>query len=131
MLLGLAANQPAQSLETLDRVGVLKLFEYKEVSGSIGLKKPDPRLLLHSCAGLGVAPSEAIMVGDRIDNDIVPARMLGMVAIRFESGRHAKQKPRSWNEVPHADVHTVDQLGEAIRSFVVNPPNASGDNGPE
>jgi putative hydrolase of the HAD superfamily len=127
LLLGLAANQPSRSLENMDRAGILQYFQYQEVSGSTGLYKPDPRLLLHSCEGLGVEPQEAIMVGDRIDNDIVPARMLGMTAIRFVSGRHANQQPRSWNEKPHADVHTVYALGEAIQRFVTNPPTNQGD----
>ncbi|MBC8453356.1 MAG: HAD family hydrolase [Chloroflexi bacterium] len=131
LLGGLAANQPTESLENMDRHGILKYFTYREVSGSIKLRKPDPRLLLHACAGLGVEVYEAIMVGDRIDNDIVPARMLGMAAIRFVSGRHAGQQPRSWNEVPHADVHTVEELRAAIKQFVTSPPNVSGDDGPE
>ena len=131
LLLGLAANQPTIALENMERHGMLKHFVYKEVSGSINLRKPDPRLLLHSCKGLGVEPQEAIMVGDRIDNDIVPARMLGMAAIRFVSGRHSEQQPRSWNEAPHAEVRSVEELGEVIRRFVANPPNISGDDGPE
>ncbi|MEE8045616.1 MAG: HAD family hydrolase [Dehalococcoidia bacterium] len=131
LLLGLAANQPSRSLENMERAGILRYFQYQEVSGSTGLYKPDPRLLLHSCEGLGVRPEEAIMVGDRIDNDIVPARMLGMTAIRFVSGRHSEQQPRSWNEAPHADVHTVEELGVAIRQLVVNPANSIGDVDPE
>ncbi|HIF72636.1 MAG TPA: HAD family hydrolase [Dehalococcoidia bacterium] len=131
LLLGLAANQPTVAVENMDRLGILKYFKYQEVSGSIKLRKPDPRLLLHSCEGLGVEPHEAIMVGDRIDCDIVPARMLGMAAIRFVSGRHSNQKPRSWNEAPHADVHTVEELEATISQFVANPPNATGDDGPE
>jgi HAD superfamily hydrolase (TIGR01549 family) len=131
LLLGLAANQPTAALENMERHGILKYFTYNEVSGSIQLRKPDPRLLLHSCEGLGVEPQEAIMVGDRIDNDIVPARSLGMATIRFVSGRHSDQKARSWNELPHADVRTVEELGQTIRKFVVNPPNTSGDDSPE
>ena len=131
LLLGLAANQPTVALENMEQLGILKYFTYREVSGSIKLRKPDPRLLLHSCEGLGVKPQEAVMVGDRIDNDIVPARMLGMSTIRFVSGRHSDQQPRSWNEKPHADVRTVEELGVTIRRFVANPPNVDGDNGPE
>ena len=131
LLLGLAANPPKVALENMDRLGILEFFNYQEVSGSINLRKPDPRLLLHACEGLGAEPSEAIMVGDRIDNDIVPARMLGMTAIRFVSGRHSSQRPRSWNETPHADVRSVDELGSVIRRFVQSPPDTSGDDGPE
>ena len=131
LLLGLAANQPKIALENMDRLGILEYFNYREVSGSINLRKPDPRLLLHACETLGVEPSEAIMIGDRIDNDVVPARMLGMTAIRFVSGRHRTQQPRSWNEAPHANVRSVDELGSTIRKFVQSPPNTSGDDGPE
>jgi len=131
LLLGLAANQPSSTLNKLERVGILRYFEYREVSDSTGLYKPDPRLLLHSCEGLGVLPEEAIMVGDRIDNDIVPAKMLGMGAIRFVSGRHAAQRPRSWAEAPHADVHSVEELGRTIRRFVANPPDTPEDEAPE
>jgi len=131
ILLGLAANQPTTALDNMEQQGILKYFQYREVSGSINLRKPDPRLLLHSCEGLGVGPQEAIMVGDRIDNDIVPARMLGMATIRFVSGRHCQQQPRSWNEAPHADVYSVEELGQTIRRFVAAPPNTSGDDGPE
>ncbi|MDE0592385.1 MAG: HAD family hydrolase [Dehalococcoidia bacterium] len=131
MLLGLAANQPVDTVTKMERLGIAQYFTYREVSGSINLRKPDPRLLLHACKGLGVEQQEVIMIGDRIDNDIVPARMLGMAAIRFVSGRHSEQQPRSWHEAPHADVHSVKDLGNAIRRFVANPPNVYGDNGPE
>ena len=60
------------------------------------------------------------MVGDRIDNDIVPARAFGMRAIRFVTGRHSEQQPRSWREVPDADVHSVAELDEVIHQLVEN-----------
>ena len=40
----------------------------------VGARKPDPKLLLHLCALAGVAPAEALMVGDsRIDLDAAQA----------------------------------------------------------
>ncbi|HAE33835.1 MAG TPA: hypothetical protein DCF86_08300 [Dehalococcoidia bacterium] len=127
-LLGLAANQPAGSLKIMENLGILQYFKYKEVSGSTGLRKPDPRLLLESCKGLGVSPQEAIMVGDRIDNDIVPAKTLGMIAIRLISGRHANQHPRSGYERPDADVHDAEELEQIIRHLIAHPPKASNNN---
>ena len=127
-LLGLAANQPAASLKIMEDLGILQYFKYKEVSGSTGLRKPDPRLLLESCKGLGVSPQESIMVGDRIDNDIVPAKTLGMIAIRLISGRHANQQARSGYERPDADVHNVEELEQMIRHLVAHPPKTSNNN---
>ena len=62
----------------------------------------------------GVPPAECILVGDRIDIDIGPARALGMATIRFRTGRHRRQKPRSSAETPDVDVTDVAELEAAI-----------------
>ena len=41
--LALAGNAPADITEVLDDLGVLRWFRHREVSGSIGVKKPDER----------------------------------------------------------------------------------------
>jgi len=58
------------------------------------------------------------MVGDRIDNDITPARTLGMRTVLFRTGRHAAQQPRAWDEVPDADVRSVGELRSALEAIV-------------
>jgi HAD superfamily hydrolase (TIGR01549 family) len=112
--LGLVANQPAAVLADLQAAGIAGVFGDLSVSGMTGLRKPDPRLFLQACTALSVEPADCIMVGDRIDNDIAPARLLGMAAIRFRTGRHAGQRPRSWLEVPDAEVVDVAGLARAI-----------------
>ena len=84
----------------LEAHGIAKYFESQAVSGTHGFYKPDVRLFLHACEALGVAPEECIMVGDRIDCDIVPAKQLGMRTVRLRTGRHASQEPRSEDERP-------------------------------
>jgi ribonucleotide monophosphatase NagD (HAD superfamily) len=55
------------------------------------------------------------MVGDRIDNDVVPGKLLGMRTVLFRTGRHRGQQPRSWEEErPDAEVHDVAGLTFAI-----------------
>jgi len=118
LLLGLAANQPLMALERLDAAGVGRCFHYREVSGSHGLFKPDPRLFLRACEGLRVKPEQCIMVGDRIDNDVVPARLLGMRTVLFRTGRHAGQQPRSWDEIPDREVLDVEGLHAALEELI-------------
>jgi 8-oxo-dGTP diphosphatase/putative hydrolase of the HAD superfamily len=65
-----------------------------------------------------VDPTECILIGDRIDCDIVPARLLGMHTILFRTGRHIDQQPRSADELPHAEVASVDELGAAIEEIL-------------
>lgn len=117
-LLGLAANQPARIISALDAHGVGHLFAHREVSGHHGYHKPDVRLFLRACEDLGVEPGDCVMVGDRIDNDIVPARLLGMRTVLFRTGRHSRQQPRSPAEIPDAEVHDVESLKAAIDALL-------------
>ena len=112
--LGLAANQPPAVIEQLEACGIARYFTYQGVSGTHGLRKPDPRLFVHACDALAVTPQQCVMVGDRIDNDIVPARVLGMRTVLFRTGRHIDQQPRSWEECPDVEVHSVDELSAAL-----------------
>ena len=114
VLLGLAANQPPSTIERLDSAGVGHFFTHRKVSATIGFSKPDPRLFLEACAYLQVDPASCLMVGDRIDNDIAPAKALGMRTVLFRTGRHRLQMPRSAQEVPDADVASVEELDAAI-----------------
>jgi putative hydrolase of the HAD superfamily len=45
-----------------------------------GRKKPDPASIAHALDELGVAPEEAILVGDSLIRDIQPAKELGMIS---------------------------------------------------
>lgn len=117
--LGLAANQPAKALRLLSEIGIGHYFGNPGVSAVYGLRKPDVRLFLRACEDLEADPSECIMVGDRIDNDIVPAKLLGMRTVRIKAGRHRDQRPRSWDETPDAEVEDADGILSAIEKILV------------
>lgn len=117
LLLGLAANQPHETLARLDAAGIGHWFTHREVSGTHGFRKPDVRLFLRCCEDLGVAPGECVMVGDRIDNDIAPAASLGMRTVLFRAGRHAAQQPRCADEVPDAEVSDCAGLRLALETL--------------
>jgi putative hydrolase of the HAD superfamily len=120
--LGLAANQPARVLVDLDRHGIGHYFESQAISAIYGFRKPDVRLFLRACDDLEVLPHECVMVGDRVDNDIVPARSLGMRTVLLRTGRHIAQQPRSWDERPDVEVHSTAELLPAILSLVDGTP---------
>jgi putative hydrolase of the HAD superfamily len=116
--LGIVANQPEAVRERLMRAGIGDLFAYQGLSGFTGFSKPDPRAFEAAAEALGVTPADCIMVGDRIDNDIVPAKALGMAAILLRGGRHRRQKPRSSAEEPNAVVTDVLELEAAIDALL-------------
>jgi len=52
--------------------------DFVGITGELGHWKPEPEAFLAVLRRLGVAPQDALMVGDSIDFDIVPAKALGM-----------------------------------------------------
>jgi putative hydrolase of the HAD superfamily len=116
--LGIVANQPQAARERLVRAGIGELFEYQGLSGLTGFSKPDPRAFEAAAEALGTTPANCIMVGDRIDNDIVPAKALGMAAILLRVGRHRRQKPRTPVEEPDVVVSDVLELEAAITTLL-------------
>jgi putative hydrolase of the HAD superfamily len=104
--LGLVADRPGHLREPLERAGIVDLFEH------LGPSTVD------AAKALGAAATECIMVGDRLDRDIAPARALGMATIRFRTGRHRRQKPRSPAETPDAEAADVPELEAAIRALL-------------
>jgi HAD superfamily hydrolase (TIGR01549 family) len=76
--LGLIANQGAECRAHLAALGWLERFEVVAFSEEQGEFKPGPGLFQYALVSAGVPPEEALMVGDRLDNDIAPAAALGM-----------------------------------------------------
>ncbi len=83
VLLGIASNAQPYTLRELAECGVdLGWFERELCVWSFecGFSKPDPhvfRMLTARLAHRGIAPGEVLMVGDREDNDLRPARAAG------------------------------------------------------
>ena len=81
------------------------------------IQKPDPEVFLNAAAALAVSPDECLVIGDRVDADVVPAKLLGMATVLFRTGRHARQQPRTWEETPDYEVETVTELAQVLREF--------------
>ena len=64
--------------------GWLAHFNHHTWSCELGMVKPDPRIYLHTCEKLGVAPGEAIFLDDKPEN-IEAAAKVGIHAILFKN----------------------------------------------
>lgn len=84
--LGIIANQPLGSVERLEKYGLGGLFDAIFPSADVGINKPDTRLYLHALSCVDCDASRAVMVGDRLDNDIAPAADVGMRTVRVLRG---------------------------------------------
>jgi 5'-nucleotidase len=76
--LGIIANQVVECRGSLERRGLMPYFDVVTISEERGLQKPDAALFQWALDCEGIRPDEAVMVGDRHDNDVVPAAGLGM-----------------------------------------------------
>ncbi len=89
ILLGIASNAQAYTLRELADNGVdLRWFEPELCVWSFesGFSKPNPhvfRMLSARLAHRGIAAHEVLMIGDREDNDVVPARAAGWKTFWF------------------------------------------------
>lgn len=75
----------------LHTIGLAHHFSYSLSAGAHGSAKPDPGIFLAACAAMGVAPADAVYVGDDILLDVQGAQRAGLRAVwlnRTGSTRH-------------------------------------------
>ena len=92
--IGVIANQPAGTEERLTKWRLTPFISICLSSTEVGLEKPDPAIFQLALSQSGCKPSQAVMIGDRLDNDIRPARLLGWKTIRIAQGFARFQSPR-------------------------------------
>jgi HAD superfamily hydrolase (TIGR01549 family) len=79
--LGIIANQPPLAVTELKKYRLERYFKHIVISDMVGYHKPDPKIFQHAVELTGAKPEQCLMVGDRIDNDVRPAKMVGMRAV--------------------------------------------------
>ena len=115
--LGILANQPSAVKDAIRRDGLDGAFEVWGVSDDVGFSKPDPRLFAHVLDVAGVAPGASVMVGDRLDYDVRPAKSCGMRAVWMLRGE-APDDPTS-EQLAEADaaVRDLTELPAALEAL--------------
>ena len=87
--LGIIANQTPGLNERLRQWQILSFFDVIAASADCGFSKPDPEIVRYALRNAGCRPENAVMIGDRIDNDLLPAKALGMRTVRILTGPSA------------------------------------------
>jgi HAD superfamily hydrolase (TIGR01662 family) len=116
--LGIAANQPAAAADVVRAFGIP--LELVGMSAAWGLHKPDPRFFERIARELELRPAEIAYVGDRLDNDVRPARAAGMTAVFVRRGPWGWiQAGRDRPPEAHIVVESLAELPAAIAAFRV------------
>ena len=123
--LGVIANQSVSSSERLMQWGFMPFVATCLCSFELGLEKPDPAIFTLALERAGCAPAEAVMIGDRLDYDIRPARLLGWRTIRVAQGFAQFQSPRDiWDE-PDLTTGSVAEVTPALVDRLTGPADDS------
>lgn len=84
--LGIIANQSPGTKERLSNWGILKYFDIILASAEEGIAKPDMEIFRRALTSANCLPANAVMIGDRLDNDITPAKKVGMKTVWIKQG---------------------------------------------
>ncbi len=112
--LGVIANQSLGTADRLQSWGILDYFDVIMSSAEEGIAKPSPKIFLRALERAGCSAENAAMIGDRLDNDIAPAKALGMMTVWVKQGFSAYSSPREKNETPD---FTIDRISELENIF--------------
>lgn len=108
--IGIIANQSMGTEERLMQHGILKYIHLVVASAEEGVAKPDRRIFEIALERSNCEPTNAIMIGDRIDNDIVPAKQMGMKTIWIKRGFGQYWNMKQEMEKPDFVVNNLTEI---------------------
>jgi HAD superfamily hydrolase (TIGR01509 family) len=93
--LGVVSNSDGRVEQALAEAGLREYFDVVIDSSLAGIEKPDPAIFLAALAALGVAPEEALYVGDLYEVDVVGARAAGIEAVLLSAADSPRRPCRT------------------------------------
>ena len=108
--IGIIANQPLGTADRMEKMGLAPYLDRIISSAEEGLAKPDPAIFRLALERAGCRPEQAVMIGDRLDNDIAPAKQLGMKTIWVRQGFGGLSTPRTPQETPDFTVESLAEI---------------------
>jgi HAD superfamily hydrolase (TIGR01549 family) len=97
--------------------GFADLVSVWTISAEVGVEKPDPAIFAHTLGEAGVEPGRAVMVGDRLDRDVAPAKALGMRTVWVLRNEAPDDPTPEQRSIPDAVVRTLDEVPAAIAGW--------------
>lgn len=113
--LGIIANQNSGLEQRLNAWGLLKYFKVIVSSSEVGVSKPNKLIFEKALELSKCLPQESIMVGDRIDNDIFPAKLLGMKTIWIKKGLSIYQDLEGKKDIVDLVINDLIELTRVFK----------------
>lgn len=115
--LGIISNNSSGSASLLTQHGLDKYFEIVCLSEKTGFRKPDLKIFQKALEESKSEIDDCIMIGDRLDIDILPANELGMVTVRTLDSLYKIQTPIIQNEQPKFTIRSLNELPQLLTSI--------------
>lgn len=124
--LAVIGNQPAGRSEELRKLGVPA--DVFAMSDEMGIAKPKPEFFAEALNRIGAPePGSVAYVGDRVDNDVIPATAAGMRAVWVRRGPWGFIEPPQGGVQPALTVNSLTELAERIGDAWSSSPAAEGE----
>ena len=108
--LGIIANQSAGTQDRINNWGIGQYFDVVVASAEAGCAKPDLEIFTMALEKAKCEPAQAFMVGDRLDNDIYPAKKLGMKTVWVRQGYAKYQCVDDESKRPDYVVDSIEEI---------------------
>jgi HAD superfamily hydrolase (TIGR01662 family) len=115
--LGVLANQRTWIRKAMARDGIDRYFDVWAVSEEVGVEKPEPGIFEHALRRAGAAAGRCAMVGDRLDNDVEPARRHGMKGVWLLRGEAPDEPTAAQLSLADAAVRSLGELPAALKDL--------------
>lgn len=112
--LGIIANQAEGISERLESFGIKKYFSLIISSWDYQVSKPDVKIFEIALEKAGCNPCESVMIGDRLDNDIYPAKSIGMKTIWIKQGFGGMQNILDEKYCPDEQINSLLELMKVL-----------------
>lgn len=92
--IGMISNLASPYTSAFFSLGLDKLVDHYVFSCDIGMIKPNPKIYVYELQALCVQPNEAVMVGDKIPQDVLGPKETGIRAVLLDRENQKQYTPK-------------------------------------
>ncbi len=108
--LGLVSNFYGNIEAVLAEFNLRQFFSAVVESATVGIRKPDPRLLALCMERMKAKPQETIVIGDHLTKDIAPAKKLGCTAVWIKGEPWSDEHDKFKEVAPDRIISRLSEL---------------------
>lgn len=110
--LALLTNWDRRCRDLVDNLGISDYFDELFISSEVGKEKPAPAFFMEPVKHFDTTPKRSLMVGNQPEEDLEPARDIGMDTMLIVEGDGSSPAGHLWPTVAHSWLDVSNRLAE-------------------